>query len=152
MYILSFLVFAPTKNFRVDLWLPFKILVASLKNHSHIPMLLAGFLPGGVRGVQTLPLSTTGGGGLNPPCCWQRKWEYIPDFAVISAKIGHFKHSNLKKKNLLGEATRRPTPFGPPFQTFLAETLARNVMLKFQKKITSSSCATRKRLTESWHD
>ena len=37
---LSFRVFAPTKKLRVDLWRPFWILVASLKNHLHIPMLL----------------------------------------------------------------------------------------------------------------
>ena len=36
----SFIVFAPTKFFRVALWRPFWILVASLKNHLHIPMLL----------------------------------------------------------------------------------------------------------------
>ena len=34
-----------------------------------------------------------GGGRGDIPPCWQRKREYIADFAVISAKICHFKHS-----------------------------------------------------------
>ena len=29
-----------------------------------------------------------------PPLCWQKNLKYTVDFAVISAKIGHFKHSN----------------------------------------------------------
>ena len=49
---------------------------------------------GSRRDVRTPPppLSTTGG---YPPY-WQRKWKYLPDFAVISVIIGHFKHWNLK--------------------------------------------------------
>ena len=70
----------------------------------------------GGGGVRIPPLSTT---------CWQRKWEYIADFAVISAKIGHFNHSNLKLDFFsFGGGPRDPPPLlYLPFQTFLAETL-----------------------------
>ena len=39
------------------------------------------------------PLSTTGG---NIPPCWQENLKYFPYFTVISVKICHFKHQNLK--------------------------------------------------------
>ena len=73
--------------------------------------LLSGFPPMGVR---TPPLSTTGG-GISPPC-WQEKLKYFLYFTVISGKIGHFKHQNLKTLIFFspGGVPRPPTPFGPP--------------------------------------
>ena len=68
------------------------------------------------------PLSTTGG---DIPPCWQKKLKYFLYFTVISVKIDHFKHQNLKTLIFLswGSAPRPLTPFQPPFQTFLAENL-----------------------------
>ena len=34
-------------------------------------------------------------GGISPPC-WQKKLKYFSYFTVISVKIDHFKHQNLK--------------------------------------------------------
>ena len=65
---------------------------------------------GGREGVRT-PLSSPQG-VISPPC-WQRKWKYIPDFADISAKIDHFKYSNLKVW-IFFSWLRNPTPIGPP--------------------------------------
>ena len=49
---------------------------------------------GGGGGLGGVPLSAPQG-GISPPC-WQRKWQYIPDFAVISVQICHFKHTKFK--------------------------------------------------------
>ena len=65
---------------------------------------------------QTPPLRTT---GLDIPPCRRRKLKYISYFAVISGKIGHFKHFNWEKNS-----PHTPSSFGPPpSETFLAETL-----------------------------
>ena len=60
------------------------------------------------RGGPPPPLSTTGG-------ILAKKKEYIADFAVISAKTGHFKHSEKKLwiHFFWGWTPRPPTPFGP---------------------------------------
>ena len=52
---------------------------------------------------------------ISPPC-WQEKFKYFPHFTVISVKMGHFKHQNLKTLIFFswGRTPRPPTPFGPP--------------------------------------
>ena len=85
---------------------------------------LAGFPPGGVRPPP--PLSTTGG-------ILAKKKEYIADFAVISAKTGHFKHSE-KNSEIISSEDGPPDPpplLDPSFQTFLAKTLISNTFIAY---------------------
>ena len=81
----------------------------------------SGFLPGGGGSG---PPTQHHRGGFPPPPLMAKKI-YIPYFAVIPVKIGHFKHLNWK--NVIsfshGRGPPDPPPFGPPSQTFLAETL-----------------------------
>ena len=61
--------------------------------------MVSGFPPGESPGGPDPPLSTTG--GISPPC-WQKKLKYFPYFTVISEKIDHFKHQNLKDTAIKG--------------------------------------------------
>ena len=76
------------------------------------------YIQGFRQGVRTRPFSTTGGIFPPPPPCWQRKWKYFSDLAVISVHIYHFKHI-LKRWFLF--SWESPPP--PPTKTFLAGTL-----------------------------
>ena len=73
----------------------------------------AGFPPGG--GGPDPPPHSAPQGGISPPC-WQEKLKYFQYFTVISVKIGHFKHQNLKTPIffLLGEDPQTPHPFWTP--------------------------------------
>ena len=86
----------------------------------HIHRVSARGGPGGVRTPHSAPQ-----GVISPPC-WQENFKKNPYFTVVSVKIGHFEHQNLKTLDffLLGEYPPDPPPvLDPPSQTFLAGTM-----------------------------
>ena len=81
---------------------------------SQLGTTIAGFSAGRVRTLPPPPHTHSPGGY---PSLLARKIKYIPYFTVISVKIGHFKHQNIKLWNffLMKEDPQTPpTPFVPP--------------------------------------
>ena len=88
--------------------------MVGIYNFDHVASSRVSARGGSGGGPDPTHSAPQGGGGLSPPC-WQEKIKYFLYFTVISVKIGHFKHQNLKTRFFFSwGGPQTPHPFWTP--------------------------------------